>query len=217
MVTHHPDTELMQEFSSGTLPLAQAICVAMHLNYCEQCQRDNRKLQQLGGTLFAALTPQPVDDSVLQSTLSRLDEAPPLSYTQDGDRGSYPALMHQLILGNYDELAWKSMGSGIRISHLQTGDRAHEFALYRIKAGSSVPKHTHRGTELTLVLEGSFSDEEGVYQAGDFLLRDTEHEHTPTAARTGDCVCVGVLDAPIRFTKWNFRPLNPFLKLHASH
>ena len=78
-----------------------------------------------------------------------------------------------------------------------------------------MPSHTHRGTELTLVLDGSFSDEEGVYLEGDFIARDAGQEHTPTASRSADCVCIGVLDAPIRFTRWNYRPLNPFLKLHA--
>ena len=82
-------------------------------------------------------------------------------------------------------------------------------------AGGRIPKHTHRGTELTLVLEGSFSDEEGVYHQGDFLMRDAEDVHTPTAAQTADCICVGVLDAPIRFTGWNYRVINPFLKLEA--
>jgi putative transcriptional regulator len=146
--------------------------------------------------------------------MSRLDEQPPLAYASaDGDAGS--ALMQRLMAGSYDELEWDRVSSDLRISRLRTGDRDNEFALYHIKAGGSIPRHTHRGTELTLVLEGSFSDEEGVYQEGDFLIRDAEHVHTPTAARTGDCICVGVLDAPIRFTQWNYRPLNPFLKLHA--
>ena len=166
MVNHHPDTRLLNVFSSGTLPLAQSVCVSLHLKYCEQCQRNHRKLQQVGATLFEELAPQQVDDSLLQSVMSRLDEELPLSYGKCDDSGDYPALMHRLMSGKYEELEWKSVGPALRISHLQTGDRGHEFALYHIKAG--------------------------------------------------DCICVGVLDAPIRFTKWNYRLLNPFLKLHAS-
>jgi putative transcriptional regulator len=118
--------------------------------------------------------------------------------------------------GDYEDLEWRRINSALQISQLRTGDREHEFALYHIKAGGRIPQHTHRGTELTLVLEGSFSDEEGVYQQGDFLLRDAQDTHTPTAARSADCICIGVLDAPIRFTPWNYRILNPFLRLHAS-
>ncbi len=214
MVNHHPDARLLNEFASGALPLAQSICVSLHLKHCKLCQRDNRRLHLLGAAMFENLAPRQVDDSLLQSVMSRLDEQPPLAYASaDGDAGS--ALMQRLMAGSYDELEWDRVSSDLRISRLRTGDRDNEFALYHIKAGGTIPRHTHRGTELTLVLEGSFSDEEGVYQEGDFLMRDAEHVHTPTAARTGDCICVGVLDAPIRFTQWNYRPLNPFLKLHA--
>ena len=46
-------------------------------------------------------------------------------------------------------------------------------------------------------------------------MRDAQHAHTPTAAQDADCVCIGVLDAPIQFTGWKHRMLNPFLKLQA--
>ncbi len=217
MVSHHPDARLLNEFSAGTLPLAQSVCVSLHLKYCQHCQRNHRRLQQMGAAMFEQLAPQQVDDSLLLSVMERLDEEPPLSYgkpQEDGD--GYPALMQRLMTGRYEEMDWERVNKHLRISRLRTGDQDNEFALYHIRAGGSIPEHTHRGTELTLVLDGSFSDEEGVYHEGDFLMRDAGHKHTPTAARTGDCICVGVLDAPIRFTRWNYRPLNPFLKLHAS-
>jgi putative transcriptional regulator len=217
MVKHHPDTRLLNEFSAGTLPLAQSICVSLHLKYCGHCQRNNRRLQQLGSAMFERLAPQPLDDALLESVLARLGEEPPLRYRSDADDDhGFPALVQRLMTGDYDDLDWQRINSDLRISRLQTGDPANEFALYHIKAGGSIPKHSHKGTELTLVLEGSFSDEEGLYQQGDFLVRDAEHVHTPTASQTADCVCIGVLDAPIRFTGWNYRMLNPFLRLHAS-
>lgn len=216
MINNHPDTRILNEFAAGSLPLAQSTCVSLHLNYCEKCQRNSEQLQQLGASLFEQLAPTPVDDSLLDAVMSRLDEEPPLSYGGD-DAGSevYPSLLQRLMSGNYDELEWKRVTSGLQISRLRTGDSENEFALYHINAGASIPRHTHRGTELTLVLEGSFSDEAGVYQQGDFLIRDAEHVHTPTAAQTSDCICIGVLDAPIRFTGWKHRVLNPFLSVQA--
>jgi putative transcriptional regulator len=217
MINHHPDARLLTEFSSGTLPLAQSVCVSLHLNYCEQCQHNHQRLQQLGSALFEDLSPQQVDDSLLRSVLSRLDdEEPALAFPGDAKQeDGYPALVQRLMAGEYDELDWQRINSALRISRLRTGDPDNEFALYHIKAGGSIPKHTHKGTELTLVLDGAFSDEDGLYQQGDFLMRDAEQVHTPTAAQDADCVCIGVLDAPIRFTGWNYRMLNPFLKLQA--
>lgn len=219
MVNFHPDTRLLNDFSAGSLPLAQSVCVSMHLGYCEQCQRQSKQLQQIGAGMFEKLQPADVGEDLLESVMARLDEAPPLSYASGGDTldlDDHPALLQRLMKGDYADLEWRSIGSALQISHLQTGDPAHELALYHIKAGGSIPEHTHRGTELTLVMEGSFSDEDGVYQQGDFLIRAAEHKHSPTAAQAADCICIGVLDAPIRFTQWNYRPLNPFLRLHAQ-
>jgi putative transcriptional regulator len=152
---------------------------------------------------------------MLDALLDRLDEEPPLTYQTCPSEHEGPVLLQRLMTGDYENLSWKRVNSALQIANLRTGDPEHEFSLYHIKAGRSIPKHTHRGTELTLVLEGSFSDEEGVYQEGDFLMRDAEDVHTPTAARTADCICIGVLDAPIRFKTWNYRVLNPFLRLQA--
>ena len=214
-VKHHPDTRLLNEFASGSLPLAQSACLSVHLHFCDHCRRQTQQLQQVGSELFSALEPQQVDDDMLDSLLDRLDEEAPLTYSNERDEDGGPVLVKRLMTGDYEDLAWKRVNSALQIAHLRTGDPEHEFALYHIKAGESIPKHTHRGTELTLVLEGSFSDEEGVYQQGDFLMRDAEDVHTPTASRTADCICIGVLDAPIRFKPWNYRVLNPFLKLRA--
>ena len=81
MVNHHPDSRLLNEFASGALPLAQSLCVSLHLKYCEQCQRNNQRLQLLGAAMFDRLPPQPVDNRLLETVFSRLDEEPPLAFT----------------------------------------------------------------------------------------------------------------------------------------
>ena len=43
------------------------------------------------------------------------------------------------------------------------------MALHKICAGGKTPKHDHEGLEYTVVLKGSFSDENAVYREGDFL------------------------------------------------
>jgi putative transcriptional regulator len=216
MVNHHPDTRLLNEFASGALPLAQSLCVSLHLKYCDRCQRNNQRLHHLGGAMFDSLTPQAVDKKLLDSVFSRLDEEPPLAFTPaEKTDNNFPVLVQRLMSREYKDLDWKRVNRDLRISRLRTGDPDNEFALYHIKAGGKIPQHSHRGTELTLVLEGSFSDEEGIYLEGDFLIRDGDDVHTPTASKSADCVCIGVLDAPISFTRWNYRPLNRFLKLEA--
>jgi len=88
--------------------------------------------------------------------------------------------------------------------------------LYHIKAGGRIPDHGHRGSEMTLILQGGFSDANGSYHVGDFLYREADDTHAPTALQSEDCICVAVLDAPLKFTGWKHRWMNPFLRLQAG-
>lgn len=218
MAKFHPSVDLLTEYAAGILPLAQSACVSAHLNYCSQCRQQTVRLQDLGAVLFDNLTPVPVGEAMLDAVLARLDEEPPLSYRRADDLslGRTPALLQRLMRGDFSELTWKKVTSSLRISYLKTGDPNYEFALYHIKAGGKIPEHNHRGSEMTLVLQGGFSDAAGTYHEGDFIYREASDIHAPTAVQSEDCICLAVLDAPLRFTGWKYRWMNPFLQLQAG-
>lgn len=217
MAHFHPDIDLLTEYSAGSLPLAQSTCVAVHVGQCDHCQRLAAQLSDIGATLMEALDPLPVGDAQLDAVLARLDEETPLQYERESQPDSAtPGLLQRLMRGNFSDLTWKNIGSTLRISYLNTGDPLHEFALYHIRAGGRIPEHTHRGGEMTLILEGGFSDADGSYHKGDFLYRRPGDVHAPTALQSEDCICLAVLDAPLKFTDWRFRWMNPFLKLRTS-
>ncbi len=118
--------------------------------------------------------------------------------------------------GKLKELPWKRVTRYLSICYLKTGDPGYEVSLYRIKAGGRIPEHTHRGCEITLVLEGEISDANGAYQQGDFLMGRPGDVHAPTATQSGDCICLAVLDAPLQFTDWKYRWMNPALQLRTG-
>ncbi|CAA0109117.1 Anti-sigma-E factor ChrR [Halioglobus japonicus] len=216
MTDFHPDLDLITEYTAGSLPLAQAACVSVHVNQCHRCQRTAGQLSDLGASLFEAQEPVPVGDDLLNLVLEKLDDEKPLEYAKPQNSSGTPALLQRLMRGDFSDLNWRNIGSTLRISHLKTGDPDHEFALYHIRAGGRIPEHTHRGTEMTLILEGGFSDANGSYHKGDFLIRRPGDVHAPTALQSEDCICLAVLDAPLKFTDWKFRWMNPFLKLHSA-
>ena len=218
MAKFHPELDLLTEHAAGNLPLAQAACVSAHMNYCEQCRRTSSQLQALGSVLFGNLQGVPVGEAQLDAVLARLDDEPPLSYAnaRRETAGRTPAILQRLMSGDFSDLAWKKITSSLSISYLKTGDPSYEFALYHIKAGGRIPEHTHRGSEMTLVLEGGFSDADGSYHQGDFLLREPSDVHAPTAVQSEDCICLAVLDAPLKFTSWKYRWMNPFLQLRPG-
>ena len=216
MTNFHPDLELITEYAAGSLSLAQGACVSIHVNQCRRCQRIAGQLTDLGASLFEALEPAPVGDAQLNAVLARLDDEKPLEYAHGkSSASSTPAILQRLMRGDFSDLNWRNIGSALRISYLKTGDPDHEFALYHIRAGGRIPEHTHRGTDMTLILEGGFSDANGSYHKGDFLIRRPGDVHAPTALQSEDCICLAVLDAPLRFTDWKFRWMNPFLKLRT--
>ena len=217
MTNFHPDLETITEYAAGSLPLAQAACVSIHVSYCRHCQGIAGQLTSLGAALFETLEPVPVGDTQLNAVLARLHEEVPLQYANGKEQASAtPAILQRLMRGDFSDLSWKNIGSTLRISYLKTGDPKHEFALYHIRAGGRIPMHTHRGSEMTLILEGGFSDADGSYHKGDFLVRRPGDVHAPTALQSEDCICLAVLDAPLKFTDWKFRWMNPFLTLHTA-
>jgi len=218
MAKHHPNLDFLTAHAAGSLPLAQAACVAAHLNYCGDCRRLVDGLQEVGAALFEQTGPEPVSERLLDTVLARLDEEPPLRFdnTVRPAPTSPPPILQRLMRGDFADLVWRKVTRTLAISYLRTGDPSHEFALYHIRAGGRIPQHAHRGDEITLVLQGGFSDADGDYHAGDFLFRRAGEPHAPTALQSEDCICLGVLDAPLRFSSWPHRWMNPFLHLRPG-
>lgn len=79
--------------------------------------------------------------------------------------------------------------------------------------GGSVPEHTHRGTEYTLVIDGEFSDGLNSYDTGDFIYMDGDKTHTPRADAKEGCLVFSIVDQPLHFTSGLARLLNPFSHL----
>ena len=68
-------------------------------------------------------------------------------------------------------------------------------ALLKYEAGSSVPRHLHKGLETILVLEGTQSDETGDYGKGSYLVNAPGTEHS-VWSDTG-CVVLILWDRPV--------------------
>ncbi len=216
MAKHHPSNDFLVEHTAGSLPVAQAACISAHLSYCERCRRVDNQLRTLGGAMLERLEPETVSEALLDNVLARLEDPAPLTYSDQTIRTELPGLLERLINKDFSQLVWKRVTRALSVSYLSTGDTNHEFALLRIAEGGRIPEHTHGGNEMTLVLEGGFSDGRDSYHPGDFIFRSSEDKHAPVALDGEDCICLTVLDAPLRFTSWQHRWLNPFLKLRAS-
>ncbi|MDO6748243.1 ChrR family anti-sigma-E factor [Gilvimarinus sp. 1_MG-2023] len=207
MSNHHPDDITMLDYTAGTLPMAQSLAIAVHLFLCESCRSRAAQLNTLGGVVLEQSTPQNISVQDFDQFMADLDEN--LTNTAEPTKmeGSRQHPLAQFLPERLTDINWRQQTKEIAEYDLSSalGASGYRVALQKIKAGARVPEHTHKGQELTVILNGGFSDELGVYHAGDFIARDASHKHTPTALQNEDCICLTVLDAPIKFT-------GPFLR-----
>ncbi|MXR68439.1 transcriptional regulator [Shewanella sp. JBTF-M18] len=147
-----------------------------------------------------------LDDCIEAITAQERDDTNQLPQTVTeiavgGERIPLPTALKSIALKE-----WQGMGKLSR-SRLALDDGDLRMSLLHIDKGGSVPCHTHKGFEITLLLQGSFTDEMGVYRKGDFVWLDGQHTHQPVTEE--GCVCLTVSSDAIHFTQGMSQLLNP--------
>ena len=210
---NHPHDELLAAYSAGSLPLSQALCISAHLEHCDDCQQKLQRLNRVGSALMQKLRPSPASAELKSRILDQLD-----SLTEESAEtpaqvdSSVPRCLRQFVDNDYESLNWKRVSSDISSVELCRDSNGAKVELLKIRPGGMATTHTHLGDEYTVILEGSFSDEKGLYRQGDFLLRDKSDEHTPVATQDRECICLAVTEGPVQLTGFFRRWLNPFIR-----
>jgi len=229
MVQHRPPEELLLDYAAGNLPEPLSLLVAAHLTVCPESRREVRELENVGGALLEKIEPAEMSDAALDSVLARLEEEPaaepprPRGQRVAGgtDHGQtrtcgtaiLPAPLRSVAGEDITALPWRERGGSVAEVELLRDYPGYRTRLLRIRAGASVPAHTHEGREFTLVLDGSFSDHTGRYARGDVAVADSEVTHHPVAGKERDCICLAVTDAPLKMTGPLGRILNYFIDM----
>jgi putative transcriptional regulator len=228
---HHPDKNLLIEFAAGTLERAPAIAVKTRLHYCRQCTLEIRRLEEVGAALFldddGDKPAAAADDAHFAQLMSAIDAIETTSddshhvnhsynkiksgYELPSKYASLPDLVKTMMTSN--PLKWQNSTKNLRSASLVAGQDQYAVSLQKIRAGSQVPEHEHLGDEITVVLKGSFSDEDNMYQEGDFLAKSVGNKHRPMASSNEDCLCLSVEQAPVRLTGMFARLFNPFISI----
>lgn len=222
---HHPAEEFLVAYAAGTLAEASSLIVATHLALCPDCRAEVRRLEALGGALLEEMPEAPVADDLLASIFAQLEM--PHGLNGGGEkagiavapRPAAKAVIPEPLRGylgcDLDGVRWSKVIRGVDEVAVPcgpvNGGNGPKVRMMRIRAGTAMPRHTHHGSELTLVLSGGFSDETGHFLRGDFVATDGSVDHQPVADADGDCICLAVTDAPLRLTGPFGRLLNPFV------
>ncbi|MEZ9256316.1 ChrR family anti-sigma-E factor [Vibrio splendidus] len=233
MIKHHPNAAILKDFVDGTLADSVSLIVSSHVELCEHCQQQVSMLTaQAADSVFESDTSAfESDTSGLQLSDSEMDAL--LSDDEEFDFDAIdqitadssqaievtPEVQQVTVadttftipraLNSVARKDWMNLGK-ISRARLDFDDEAHHTSLLHIDKDGQVPCHTHKGFEITLLLEGSFEDEMGVYNKGDFIWLDGDHTHQP-ATKEG-CVCLTVSSDALYFTKGVSQLFNPLGK-----
>ena len=225
MIKHHPDDNLLTEYASGGIATAVGIVICAHLQTCLQCRQRVEQLNRLGAAILNQSVAEPVQQETFDQLMTRIRNQTvsvnnadqlkkaaefPAAYVNDPLMKRLPKVIAKLLPRN-GKVKWQSAGGSLKMARLKTGQQDYEVCFQKISSGGKVFEHGHRGLEVTLVLHGSFSDEDGIYGEGDFLVRTPGEVHRPTATQNQDCLCISVVEAPVKLTGLFGKLINPFL------
>ena len=233
MISYHPDSRFLTDFATANLPLSEAVCVSAHLEFCSKCRAHVQQLADIGGHMLSRLKPEAVSPDSFESLMARVSSsATPAvageqkpeamlaasesaAVTDESARAPasafLPRSVRRLSSGGLDKLRWVQLGKALRVAPLQVADASRDTAIYDIRAGGRMPEHEHRGEEITVLLQGSFSDADGSYTRGDFVVRHAGEAHEPTATQDMDCICLVCLERPVRPRGLLYRMLEPLV------
>lgn len=208
-ITHHVPDAMLAAYAAGNLPHAFAVAVASHLSLCDHCRAALEAHQAVGGAVLDKTPVVAVSSTLKDDIFAQLD-APFTPKPVYERKGIFPGPVMEAMKGR--EPQWKTLGMGVR-QDILSADKHGSVRLLYIPPGQAVPDHSHNGLELTLVLQGSFSDDTGRFGVGDLEIADETLEHTPIADEGEPCICLAATDARLRFNALVPRLLQPLFRI----
>ncbi|MFM2590796.1 ChrR family anti-sigma-E factor [Vibrio sp. TBV020] len=216
-MSYHPETSILKAYAEGMLDDVTAFTIATHLETCPKCKSLVSSFEEQCGEELASTSEvtQESFDTMLANILDLEPSNEPFrparkpSFVEVNGKSFRLPLSLSRFRDNISE--WKSYGGKVFSASIELSGQARVNLMY-ISEGVTIPQHTHKGLESTLVLHGSFSDEDGEYQVGDYLLKDASVKHSPFTKQNEDCLCLTVLTEPMIFTQGVARVFNLFGK-----
>lgn len=239
MIKVHPTDAMLHAYVAGDLNSASGLVVLAHLDMCPHCQRMINEIEnELSEDFELHSNSSSLNDVDMQLMLDAIfSSSAPVAANSDSEtavasharqrsrKAVEPNTLDNMIylegkrfqlprsLANQKHRIgpWNKMMGNMWRASINLGTEEIANLIY-MDRGASVPEHTHKGTELQLIISGSFNDEYGTYSDGDLIMLDHTHQHTPQT-RDEDCLILAVMDAPLHFTSGISRLLNPFSSL----
>lgn len=194
---HHLPEWLLWSYAQGGVSEGESLFVATHAALCPDCRLRIAQLEAVGGALLGNEPQAPVSEDLLSRTMSKLQLAPALAPKRQAAPldPMLPAPLAELM-GPYDRIPWKRAFEGLYYVDLPLSHRAVPVRLRRLPPNMKIAAHSHRGSELELVLAGGVVDlrDGRRFLRGDVASNDESDTHSLKVDPDGECVVLGVQD-----------------------
>ncbi|MGE0767480.1 MAG: ChrR family anti-sigma-E factor [Hyphomicrobiaceae bacterium] len=212
MIRHHPTDETLAAYVRNALDEGRHVVVAAHIEHCPSCARMMTAADNLLGLTLEDAEPAPLRRDALTKVLRRIDQRAAGEGLFRHPTAKPPPGIG--ALAGYELGPWRWIGPGVRRRSVSV-PRHHGARVFMLKAApcTSLPHHTHTGTELTLVLQGAFAHAGGRFGVGDFEEADGTVEHRPVVEAGEDCLCLVAMQGQLRLLGRIGRILQPFVRM----
>ncbi|MGF1501974.1 MAG: cupin domain-containing protein [Paracoccaceae bacterium] len=211
-----PPQEMLIDYATGVVSPGVAFLLAAHLDRVDESRDFVARYEQLGGALLRDEPISEVSDGLLASVFDRIDGGDADGVGARLDQGPLPQNVIQAVGTDFPTIPWRFLLPGVAEYEIGGFD-GEKVSLLRARPGTGVPKHTHDGEELTLVLTGALQDGNIVYTAGEIAINDEQDDHNPRIIGDQMCYCLIVMTGGVRFTGRFGRALNFFADKHADN
>lgn len=202
-------SEIYSAYAAGCLDPGFALMVETQAALRPEVQRALLKAEMIAGIMLESEDQVALSDNAFAKTLDMIAdyEANGVTSKPAAQRASdsleeilaLPDALRDTVLESSVKRDWQMLTPGVRRLVLDVDSEA-DVELYRIEPRKTVPRHSHDGSEFTLVVSGGFTDESGQYGPGDMCLKGPENVHQPTADADGVCYALSMREGGLKFT-----------------
>jgi putative transcriptional regulator len=200
---------LASAYAAGVLDPAFHLLLETQAAVQPRAKVDLVVAEAVAGALLDRQAPAPMSTGALDRLFAQIDAlgSPEASHQRAAQAAgslieeilSLPNPIQDHALEAIGQGEWAFAGPGLRVLKLDMSS-ACRVEILRIEPGWGAPRHSHNGSEFTLVMKGAFSDARGRYAAGDIAFAGPELTHQPIAEKGEICYALAVSEGDMAFT-----------------
>ncbi|MEH6525209.1 MAG: ChrR family anti-sigma-E factor [Sneathiella sp.] len=215
-IQHHIGDDTLMAYVNGTLADTISVVVATHLAVCPKCRKNVALMEDIAALYLVESEPAKyvATDPKVPAIQQFDQEASPIDSDKYQTDKGVPSPLADRMQVHLEDIPWKKLVPGISHYPLSVADGNRKngvLRLLKIAPGTPMPEHSHSGQEVTMILRGSYIDSLGRFQSGDIADLDDQITHQPVADTDKDCICLIATDAPLKFSGFFSRLLQPLV------